>query len=95
MVHCTNASAFVSSYYRHSGRSARSLGSLSNVFEKEEESRIFINARMPVYVNYELSHDNQTYLKQGIWHKQLPLTILLSFLKCCVGTNKGYDQYYP
>jgi len=50
---------------------------------------------MPVYINYELSHDNSTYVQKGRWHKQLPMSVLLAFLKCCVGTNKGYDQYYP
>lgn len=56
--------------------------------------RIFTISRMPVYVNYDLSHDNETYVKKGLWYKQLPMTVLLSFLHCCLGTNKGFDQYY-
>jgi hypothetical protein len=49
---------------------------------------------MPTYINYDLSHDNLTYFETNKWQKQLPMTILLSFLGCALGTNKGYDQYY-
>jgi hypothetical protein len=56
--------------------------------------RVFAKPRRPQYITYDLTHDNQTYIQRNCSYKQLPLTILLSFLNICLGTTKGFDQYY-
>lgn len=62
MIHNHTADRFVRAFYNYSGKYSRSLGSLDNGFIKKNEVRYFINGRLPAYVNYDLSHDNLTYV---------------------------------
>ena len=71
------------------------MGALGGSFIKDGNTRTFVKPRRPLYLTYELTHDNQTYIQKNIEYKQLPVMVLLSFLGTPIGTNKGFDQYYP
>lgn len=49
---------------------------------------------MPIYLVYDLTHDNQTYVSKGNLVLQTPVTVAISLIGTFNGSTKGYDQFY-
>ena len=50
--------------------------------------------KKPIVLIYDLTHDNQTYIDQGMIVLQTPVSLALSMMGTFVGSTKGYDQFY-
>jgi hypothetical protein len=70
------------------------LGALSRIFNEGGENIKYSVRKKPIYLVYDLTHDNQTYISKGIHILQTPVSFALSLIGTFIGSTKGYDQFF-
>jgi hypothetical protein len=70
------------------------LGTLNRFFIENGENIKYSTRKRPIYLVYDLTHDNQTYITKEIHILQTPVSIAISMIGTFIGSTKGFDQFY-
>lgn len=89
-----NGDSFLRTFHQIMGPSGPYIGSLNPYFETQTECVKYCRRKRPIILIYDLTHDNQSYVKKGMILKQLPIALLCSFAGTFIGSTKGFDQFY-
>ena len=85
---------FIRLFHKIMGPAGQYIGSLSPYFEENGRVVCYLNRSHPIYLVYDLTHDNRTYEESGQVIVKTPLCLLLDMTGAFVGSTKGFDQFY-
>lgn len=60
--HMLSGSEFVKQFHKKIEKTKPYLGTLNRVFQENGESIKYSNKKMPIYLVYDLTHDNLSYI---------------------------------